>query len=340
MIDIDGSIITGGGQVLRYALAFSSYTNKPFRIFNIRAKRPKPGLSYQHLEAVKAMQVLCNASVEGAFLGSKTIVFVPYGFSPKPLSFDIGTAGSITLFLQALMLPAMHHKKTSYTVIGGTDVRWSPPVDYVRGVIIPSLNHFGDFKLEVERRGFYPSGGGVVKATFGMSRSVKPFVAVERGVLHHISCVCHASRSLLQSSVCEDIERNIRVLLADLNVPLKFFNSYSNTKDDGYSVVLYATHTLTEPRSLMGVSLLSDEAVSTVDAASKVSEKLRLLLEGPGVIDEHLCDHLIPFMALHGGEVITSKVSNHIMAGIRVAERFTSARFHIDGKRISVSRPA
>ena len=45
---------SGGGQLLRSALVLSMVTGRPFRMTNIRGKRPKPGLMRQHLTCVKA----------------------------------------------------------------------------------------------------------------------------------------------------------------------------------------------------------------------------------------------------------------------------------------------
>ena len=75
MIVIDGSKGEGGGQVLRSSLSLSMVTGQPFRIKNIRAGRAKPGLLRQHLTCVRAAEAVCGATVEGAELGSKEIVF-------------------------------------------------------------------------------------------------------------------------------------------------------------------------------------------------------------------------------------------------------------------------
>jgi len=44
MIQIDGSFGEGGGQVLRTSLTLSLITGQPFEIYNIRARRKRPGL--------------------------------------------------------------------------------------------------------------------------------------------------------------------------------------------------------------------------------------------------------------------------------------------------------
>ena len=54
MVEIDGSLGEGGGQILRTSLALSLVTRTPFRMASIRVERAKPGLRRQHLTAVRA----------------------------------------------------------------------------------------------------------------------------------------------------------------------------------------------------------------------------------------------------------------------------------------------
>ena len=70
LIPIDGAQGEGGGQVLRTALARSAVTGQGFEISNIRARRTRPGLRPQHLAAVRAAAMACEAKVGGAFDGS------------------------------------------------------------------------------------------------------------------------------------------------------------------------------------------------------------------------------------------------------------------------------
>ncbi|NUQ39039.1 MAG: RNA 3'-phosphate cyclase, partial [Caldilineales bacterium] len=51
MVQIDGSLGEGGGQVLRSSLTLSLLTGRPLRIERIRAGRKRPGLAAQHLAA-------------------------------------------------------------------------------------------------------------------------------------------------------------------------------------------------------------------------------------------------------------------------------------------------
>ena len=77
MIALDGSQGEGGGQILRSALALSLVTGTPFRIDNIRAGRPRPGLMRQHLTAVEAAAAVGAAETSGAAVGSRSLSFAP-----------------------------------------------------------------------------------------------------------------------------------------------------------------------------------------------------------------------------------------------------------------------
>ena len=97
MIELDGSMGEGGGQILRTSLALSLITQKPFRLFNVRAGRQKPGLQPQHLASVRAAATIGQATVCGDVVGSQEIVFEPGPVVPGKYRFAIGTAGATSL---------------------------------------------------------------------------------------------------------------------------------------------------------------------------------------------------------------------------------------------------
>ena len=171
MIQIDGSFGEGGGQILRTALSLSIMTARAFRVENIRSNRRKPGLLPQHLSAVRAAAALSGAAVTGDRLGATELTFAP----ARPAKhgdylFDVaetaerGSAGSVTLVLQTLLVPLALSKGDSTLLIrGGTHVEWSPPFDHFVNSYLPALRMMG-FRVDAElnRWGWYPAGGGEV----------------------------------------------------------------------------------------------------------------------------------------------------------------------------------
>jgi len=218
MIRLDGSYGEGGGQIVRTALALSAVTDKTFTVDKIRVGRKISGLKAQHLMAVQALKELCNAEAEGAELGSTELLFRPGRYEAKRIKLDIGTAGSIPLLLQSLLLPAMlADKTTTFEIIGGTDGKWAMPIDYLKHVLLPQLKKYADFNLMVHKRGYYPKGGGHVQLSVRPRFTLKdaslapPINLIEQGVLQHIKGIVHCSKSLTDKEVGERIARSAQL---------------------------------------------------------------------------------------------------------------------------------
>ncbi len=161
---IDGSMGEGGGQILRTAIAIAAILGEPVRIINIRAKRSKPGLRPQHLNAIRAVASLSGGRLEGDRVGSMEVYFEPGRIRPGTYRIDIGTAGSVSLVLQALLPVAAYAPgPVKLWIRGGTDVPRAPTIDYVREVVARLLGMLGyNITIKLETRGHYPRGGGIV----------------------------------------------------------------------------------------------------------------------------------------------------------------------------------
>ena len=83
MITIDGSKFEGGGQTVRLALSLSAILGRDVKIEKIRAGRPKPGLSNQHLAGCWLAAKMANATMIDASsggevqLGTQAMEFCP-----------------------------------------------------------------------------------------------------------------------------------------------------------------------------------------------------------------------------------------------------------------------
>lgn len=195
-LEIDGQAGEGGGQIIRTALALSVLLQKPVRIFNVRAKRVKPGLQPQHLAGVQTISKLCKGTVFGASLHSTTLDFFPAPPHSAHVDVHIGTAGSAGLLIQqvaplGLLVPLQ------LRVFGGTDVAFSPPASFLSNVWLPLLKSMGcRFELEILSRGYFPAGGGrLVFKSKPAKWPLKPLVLDQAGELVSIRLSAHG-RSL------------------------------------------------------------------------------------------------------------------------------------------------
>ena len=213
MIEIDGSMGEGGGQIVRSSLALSMVTGTPVRLTNIRARRNNPGLARQHLTALHAARQISGAGVEGAELHSRELVFGPGVVQPGEYTFDVGTAGSTSLVLQTV-LPALMiaNAPSQLRLIGGTHNMLAPPFDYLANVYLPLVERMGPrFRCELVRHGFYPAGGGEVTVHVQPQSELATFELLNRGKLCR-----RAARAIVSCLPLHIAEREIGTLRSKL----------------------------------------------------------------------------------------------------------------------------
>ncbi len=191
MITIDGSFGEGGGQILRTSLALALVTGKPFAINNIRAGRKKPGLMRQHLTAIIAAAEIGNAKIKGNSIGSQSFIFEPKTIQAGNFHFAIGSAGSCTLVLQAVLPALIIADGPSEIVLeGGTHNPFAPPFDFLEKAFLPIINRMGpSVSAVLERPGFYPAGGGRFSVFIDPKKTLSRIDLIERGkVLSQAAC--------------------------------------------------------------------------------------------------------------------------------------------------------
>ncbi len=326
LIVVDGSMGEGGGQILRTSLALSAILGKPVKIINIRAKRRNPGLQRQHMVSVKAVASLANAEVEGLRLGSTEIVFRPRELRGGKFVFDIGTAGSVTLVFQAIM-PILFfiRERVVITIRGGTDVPWSPPIDYVRFVVAKHLENLGlSISIALRRRGHYPRGGGEVVVEAKGPGYIPGFYLVERGDIRLIEGLSHCVRlpSHVAIRQAESATRLIRKALP--NVPVSISTEYyEKTRDPhlgpGSGIVVWAR---TE-KSILGGDALGARGKKAEVVGEEAAQKLIEDLGTGKAFDRHMSDMIIPLAALADGDTAIggAMLTNHAYTNIMLVER-------------------
>jgi RNA 3'-terminal phosphate cyclase (GTP) len=333
MIEIDGSYGEGGGQIIRTAIAMSAIKQVPIRITNIRKGRPNPGLQAQHLTGVRAAAELCNAKLKGAELGSTEIEFSPGKIKTGGFRFDIGTAGAITLVLQTLIpICAFAPGTVRLEIKGGTHALHSPPIEYFQNIFCDYAEKFSLLvDIEVEKYGFFPKGGGVVKVEVKPNKNYKPLNLTARGKLLNVKVFSIASEDLKGANVADRQVAGFRAALpADYVV--KPFTEYVKTLSTGSAI--YA-HALFENCKL-GCSTLGERGKKAEDVGKECAAGLMKEINSPATVDKHLADQLIPFLGLFGGEFVTSDITEHTKTNIWVVEKFINKRFGITDNKISI----
>jgi RNA 3'-terminal phosphate cyclase (ATP) len=321
IMKLDGSFGEGGGQILRTAVALSAVTGTPVEIENIRKGRPKPGLSAQHTKAVEGLARICEGQVNGCQLKSTRLCFTPGKIRGGDYDIDIGTAGSISLFLQCLMPALMHAPGTvRIKITGGTDVQWSPSIDYMRFVTLEALRKMG-YKCEIKliARGYYPRGGGCVEAI--INPSSLNHIDFEGNKCSHVDGISHSSG--LPAHVAQRQAASAGKRLSEHGYESRILEEVNDHPSIGSGITLWCG-------AVGGIALgkpgLKAEKVGEI-AANAIIDELR---SGAGV-DEFLADQLIPYMALAGGGSFTTrKITLHTKTNIWVTEQFLPVKFKIE----------
>jgi len=337
MIEIDGSYGEGGGQILRTAISLAALTLKPIKISKIRARRPNPGLKRQHMAGIELTAKLVDATVDGLEIGSTEVKFVPRARKSGVFRFDVGTAGSISLILQAVLPAAvMAPGPIEFHLKGGTDVKWSPPVDYFREVFINMVHHLGpEIRLEQKRRGHYPRGGGEVICHVKPVQSLKPISMIEFGDVNRISGISHCVK--LPSHVAERQARAAQELIRDkLRIPVDFDVEYYSKNEDrhlgpGSGIVVWADGT---KGSRLGADSLGDKGVSAEIVGRRAAEQLVREINSGMAVDSHLCDMIVPYLAIATGEskIGITEITSHLNTNLWTIRQILGTSFDLEGE--------
>lgn len=330
MLNIDGSIGEGGGQVLRTSLALAVVTGKAFRMTNIRRRRAKPGLMPQHLKAVEAASTVGMARVEGDRFGSQELVFEPAGIRSGEFQFDIGTAGSTSLVLQTILYPlSFGEADSTVTLVGGTHVPWSPCFHYLQLHWLHYMQQLGfKIQLDLETAGFYPRGGGRVRAVVRPAAKVSPLRLTDRGPLKRIRGISAVAN--LSAEVAERQRRQALHKLGELSTVAEFEVISLGAPSPGTFLLLLAEFENSQC-CFYGLGARGKLAERVADEA--VNE-LRDFLSTDGCVDHYLADQLVVPLALASGksEVRSSQITLHLTTNAEVVKIFLPVSIDIDGK--------
>ena len=306
--------------MLRLAVAMSAATQRGVRVIDVRAGREKPGLRPQHVAAVEAVGRLCDAETTGAEVGSREVTFAPRRRPAGDVRVDVGTAGSVTLVLQAVLgaLSAPGAGPVNLVVRGGTDVIMAPSWDYLSYVLVPTLGRMGlDMELSCERRGFFPRGGGTVLLSVDEGAGeTGPYGPRGRGGARIAGSIVWSG---LPDHIPRRIDHAIRKELVGHDVG-RIRKKHVEVDSPGVVATLWAEG----GGRVLGTSMVGRRGLPSERIGEELAREVRADLEAGANVDVHLADQLVAFAAMAGGttRLVVRELSSHARTAIDVVGAF------------------
>jgi len=319
-LEIDGSFGEGGGQIVRTAITLSCIMKQPIIIENIRKNRKNPGLKPQHLTALKIIKKICNGDFDQLKIGATSLKFIPNEVQSINLKENVGTAGSISLIFQVLIpVIAICKKKIKLTITGGTDVLWSPTIDYTRIVLREAYTRMGiNCSINVIKRGYYPKGGGIIELEVLPSEKINPIVLNTRKT-KNVKLICTFSK--LSAELIDNQINYIERKLIENNFIIENQVKEESALDSGSSLM---------------ISSIDDDSIIGIDSLfNKKTEKFDLdlhkFIQNKYSVDEQLADMLVLPASLARGMTIfqVDNISRHLETNLFVASKITGCKYGI-----------
>jgi RNA 3'-terminal phosphate cyclase (ATP) len=330
LVKIDGSQGEGGGQIVRTAISLSAITGKPVEVTNIRANRVNPGLRPQHVAGIKIIAELFHGKFENLKVGAEWIRFLPSDrFEGGSIKFDIGTAGSIPLTLMTVV-PAVSFTNNSLQIeiSGGTDVKASPTIDYIKHIVAKSYLSIGSkFSVDVLKRGYYPNGGGIVQSTINPCR--RPDTMEFLASMHlepKIISVCsqlpvHVAKRQVSSALIALEKKDIRCS--------NYTASIESSNSPGSSILVYCA---SDQGIYIGGDSIGELGKRAEVVGVEAAERFLQSILAEATIDPFLADMLVIPLALSKGRsrYRVARVTRHLLTNLRVVSDIVGCKYNID----------
>ncbi|MFX1518544.1 MAG: RNA 3'-terminal phosphate cyclase [Promethearchaeota archaeon] len=334
IVKINGGMLEGGGQILRIATALSGITGVPVEIYDIRNQRPKPGLKAQHLTGIKALADLTNASVDGLQMASKKITFTPTKRKGGFYEVDVKTAGSVALLLQVLMPVAIFApERVQFKLIGGTTVKWSPPIPTIQHVLLPILKKMGiQARIRIIKHGFYPKGAGILEVEIDPIKKLRPITLDKIGRIEKIGGISYCAKLPEHVAI-----RQMKAATAELK-KAGFQNTdiiteqITDSLSPGSGITLWAK---TNTEAIIGADAIGEKGKPAEVVGREAAQKLLGPINAKTPVDSFLADQLIIYMALAEGtsEIMTNKLTLHTTTAKTVCKQVIKASFSVSEEK-------
>lgn len=342
-VEIDGGSGEGGGQILRTSLALSMITGRPLQMHRIRAGRAKPGLRRQHVACVHAAARLCSAYVSGDRVSSQELSFTPgpLDAGPAELELDIGTAGSTSLVVQTILVPAIVAGRPLIArVIGGTHNPMAPPFEFLERVFFPHLRAMGAaVSIALDRHGFAVGGAppGDASGRGQLTVTIDPGALRPIELLHAGAITARSATAILARLPTHVAERELRVVRAGLDVAPDQC-TIREVHDGGTANVLLIEIEREGGREL--VTSFGERGLRAEAVAGRACDEMNAFVRANVPVGEHLADQLLlPLAVAGGGRYRCAPLSLHATTNIETIGHFLDVPIRVepDGDAVIVN---
>lgn len=320
MLYIDGSYGEGGGQILRTAVSLSVLTNTPIMVDHIRSNRSNPGLRPQHQLALSVMKELSNAETKGLTVGSSKIEFIPHDLKPGSYEFDIGTAGSMVLVFQTILLGVLHTKQSvRITLHGGSDVKWSPSWDYFEHVFLPVISQMGvSVSARLHQRGYYPKGGGEAELSIEPIKNELSPLIFESFHPKHVYGQVHLAH------LPDHIAKRMKHTVMKKAVPYDLVANIQTERGESLSPGVGLTLWTDEDGGKFGSVSLGEKGVPAETVGENAIDSIIADVSSGATVDLWLSDQILPYLALASEHSLfrVRKLTGHCKTNMWVLKRF------------------
>ena len=259
-------------------------------------------------------------------------------------AFDVGTGGGVPLALRACLPVAFAaNEPPRLRIVGGTDVQWSPPLDYFARVFLPLIRRVGgQADLLSHRRGYYPRGGGEVEIVVQPTAVWSPLVISDAGAVEHVRGIAHAS------NLPADIPRRMKQAatrglhgISDVKIEERVYPG-EDAVGQGGAVVLWVER----EHALLGASALAERGKSSERVGEEAAAALEAEIHVNATVDIHAADQVVAYLALadRPSSFLVREVSPHLRTMAWLIPQFLGRTIEFqsigDLTRVKVSGPS
>lgn len=339
--EIDGSKKSGSGTIVRCCAALSSITKKSLHLFNIREKREKKGLRFQHLKALEACSEITKGNLKNAFVESSEIYYTPgkknYG---GKYFFDITTAGSTTMLSQTIIPILLFADKPSKIEIkGGLFQDFAPAAHHLEHIVLPLLKRMSiDVSIKIIKPGYVPLGQGIIQLHINPVKNyIKPINLNSRGEIKNIKGIALSS-NLENQKVSERMALSFQKEIEEMDLDIKsdielIYDETAHQKGASLTCLIE-----TSTNCLLGMDVAGKIGRTSEKIGKMVAKQLLDDFNTKATVDRYTADQLIIYAALAKGKssYIIPKMTEHIETNLWLIEKFLNAKYEIKNNLLTI----